>query len=186
MRRGAARRGSSSGLLHQRDELYARRDVTHVPPSGTEATRVEVLIAVLAFADAPLGRRALFEAAYGFKYRPEIHEDAFKVLRSQAKNFITGRATLDSTDGYVLRVHEDFSVIDPRCKQPTNNVILGRLGQIGQSNARRLSETLGIPLRTVQAALKGLVEDGACEMQRFGRRIEYIVEDTTFREITFA
>ncbi|MFK8000612.1 MAG: hypothetical protein AB8H86_13510 [Polyangiales bacterium] len=160
------------------------KGVTPLPPSGVEATRVEALVAVLAFADGPLSRRTLFERTYGFKYRPEIHEDAFKVLRSQAKSFIAGWATLGSVDGYVLHVHKDIAVLDPGSKQPTGNAILGRLGQMGQSNAKSLAETLGIPLRTVQAALKELVNDGACEVQRIGRRVEYVVEDTTFQEIT--
>ena len=41
-----------------------------------------------------------------------------------------------------------------------------------------------MPLRTVQATLRQLANEGVCRVERSGRNVEYVVEDTTFREPT--
>ena len=53
---------------------------------------------------------------------------------------------------------------------------------LGRRAAR--PERAGAPLRSVQHALKRLVEGGACEAIKRGRVVCYRVEDTTFTEPT--
>ncbi|MEM9863970.1 MAG: hypothetical protein AAF938_20390 [Myxococcota bacterium] len=173
---------SASGPSHR--TMRKPREVKVLEPSGSDATRVEVLLSRLVFAPEALSREALFRQAYGFRYRPEVHEAAFKTLRSRLRHHIEGLAELKSENAnYALQVEEDFAFPDPSSQAALADSILGRLGE-SRGSAKQLAADLGIPLRTVQAALRSLVEYGSCSAQRVGRRIEYVVEDTNFQEIT--
>ena len=50
--------------------------------------------------------------------------------------------------------------------------------------AKDAAKLLGIPVRTAQDGLRRLVDDGVCRAEKVGRRLEYHLEDTTFREPT--
>jgi hypothetical protein len=54
----------------------------------------------------------------------------------------------------------------------------------GAMSAEHAAQRLGVPLRTVQALLAQLVEEGECHADKNGRRVQYRVEDTTFSEPT--
>ena len=64
--------------------------------------------------------------------------------------------------------------------------VLQLVAKRGSVTAKDAAGALGIPLRSAQSALKELVEGGACKLRRDGRKVAYEVEDTTFREPTFA
>ncbi|MEM9192403.1 MAG: helix-turn-helix domain-containing protein [Myxococcota bacterium] len=73
---------------------------------------------------------------------------------------------------------------DPRCAKSIDDRILRTLAESGMSNARATAEKLGAPLRSVQHALKRLVDEGACFVEKQGRAVHYRIEDTTFFEPT--
>ena len=39
-------------------------------------------------------------------------------------------------------------------------------------------------MRSTQNALEELLDDGACERQKVGRKVQYVLEDTTYSEPT--
>lgn len=163
------------------------QSAAQVAPSGAQPTRVDTIIAALVLAPKGIERAELFQAAYGFPYRAAIHEPTFKVLRSQAKRHIANAGAIRSVDQkYTLDVLGDFVIVDPRSEQPLQEVMLRYLGRTGRAGAKDVAARLSVPLRTVQQALKGLVEDGACAISKEGRRVQYVVEDTVFCELTIA
>ena len=86
------------------------------------------------------------------------------------------------TIGLVLR--ETIVVPDMRCILPTADRVLRALALLGATSATVAAETLHMPLRTVQAVLQELVSEGACTIERDGRRVAYKIEDTTFTQVT--
>ena len=85
-----------------------------------------------------------------------------------------------------LEVLQPFVVPDPRCQRAHEDRVLQRMATSAGASARELATGLGISLRTVQDVLRDLVETGACQQHRDGRRRIYSVEDTTFQEPTRA
>ncbi|MFK7986317.1 MAG: winged helix-turn-helix domain-containing protein [Sandaracinaceae bacterium] len=158
-----------------------------IPPAGAHPARPEAVMSALTIAGtAGIEQAALFEDAYGFAFRPELHEATFKVVRHQARKQLEGYATVER-DGTRLRlvVERPFAVVDPRVRQPLSHTVLRAL-VAGADSAKSIASKLGVPLRTVQMTLKSMVDEGACVAQREGRRVQYAVEDTTFCEITRA
>lgn len=155
--------------------------------SGTVG-RVEGLVSALALL-GPEGAEdeALFRSVYGFAYVPTLHRGTFDVALHRARARVEALGQIVREDGLVrLEITEPFVVPDPRSTPGTDNRVLGRLARTRELSARELAQTLGMPLRTVQDALRGLVEGGACRQQRDGRRVLYAIEDTTFQEPTEA
>ena len=62
--------------------------------------------------------------------------------------------------------------------------MLRHLARGASASAKELAQRLGIPLRTVQLALQEMTEDGICSMSKDGRKVAYVIEDTTFCEVT--
>jgi hypothetical protein len=77
-------------------------------------------------------------------------------------------------------------VPDMRCALPMADRVLRALAKLGNTSASGAADALRMPLRTVQAVLQELVAEGACSIEREGRRVSYRVEDTTFTEVTSA
>lgn len=150
--------------------------------------RTETAIAVLAFAGrAGLHEAELFERAYLFGYQRELHRSVLGVLIHRARAWLGDSATLHREEGQVwLEPHEPLVVPDPRCDRETEERVLVFFGSSGLSTAKQAAEELGISVRSTQAALAALVEDGALERVRRGRSIAYALEDTTFEEPTRA
>ena len=84
----------------------------------------------------------------------------------------------------VLEPHQRLVIADPRCERPTESRVLVLLGRHGLTTAKQAAKTLAISVRSAQAALQALVEDGALERVREGRSVGYVLEDTTFEEPT--
>ncbi|MBL4683384.1 MAG: helix-turn-helix transcriptional regulator, partial [Nannocystaceae bacterium] len=130
---------------------------------------------------------ALFRSVYGFAYSPSLHRGTFDVALHRARGRVEPFGHIVRKTGQVcLEVVRSFVVPDPRSTPGPDSRVLGHLARAGQLSARELAQTLGIPLRTVQGALRGLVEGGACHQHRVGRRVVYAIEDTTFQAPTFA
>lgn len=163
------------------------QDDAHFFAEQAPHPRTETALAVLAQAgDAGLPRAALFEAVYGFAFDEVLHQGNFDVLLHRARAWLGERGSIERSAEGVLRLHPSaaFVVPDPRCERSLDDRLLQLLAEHGSVGAREAAAQLAVPLRTVQTLLKQLVEDGACETQREGRRVLYAVEDTTFREPT--
>lgn len=148
--------------------------------------RTEGLVSALALL-GPAGAddATLFREAYGFAYAPALHRGTFDVALHRARARVEQFGRIVRDDGRVrLEVERSFVVPDPRSTASADSRVLGRLAGAGQLSARDLAGTLGMPLRTVQDALRELVEGGACRRHREGRKVVYAIEDTTFRQPT--
>jgi hypothetical protein len=155
-----------------------------VPSLGAPAGgRTEDAIAALALA-GPEGVPvpALFRDVYGFAYKTSVHDGAFRVLLTRIRQTLGDAATLTRLeDQLALRVHRPFVVADARVRSVYESPVIGALVEGAGASARDLAERLRLPLRTVQAELQKLVEEGICVRQRAGREAAYEIEDTTFR-----
>lgn len=155
---------------------------------GGRVGRREGIVSALALAGPEgLTDEALFRSAYGFAYAPSIHRGTFDVALHRARELADPFATIERTRGTTrLVVRESFVVVDPRSTGPIEDRLLAALARAGQVPARELATSLGVPLRTVQHALRGYVEAGLCRQRRDGRHVVYVIEDTTFQEPTLA
>ncbi len=159
--------------------------VHRIEPGRRPQERTDAAIACLAMRPDAVDERAFFQELYGFAYRPELHGSVLSTLVHRVRATVAGAATLHRERGMLrLELTAPLVAWDPRCQRPLEDRILGVLTQTGAATAKRTADLLGIPLRTVQAALGQLVEAGACKRDRQGRNIEYTVEDTTFSEPT--
>jgi hypothetical protein len=150
--------------------------------------RTEGLVSALALI-GPEGTddESLFRSVYGFAYAPALHRGTFDVALHRARARVEPFGRIVRGGGrMLLEVERSFVVPDPRSTAGPDSRVLGRLARAGELSARELARTLGMPLRTVQDALRGLVDDGVCRQQRAGRQILYAIEDTTFQEPTLA
>ena len=156
-----------------------------IEPGRRPQERTDAAIALLALRREPMDAERFFQELYGFAYKPSLHASVLSTLLHRVRATLEGAATLHrDDDGLRLELHLPLVVWDPRCQRPLEDRILSVLTRGGPSTAKRAADRLGIPLRTVQAALGQLVEGGACKRDRQGRAVEYVVEDTTFSEPT--
>jgi hypothetical protein len=166
--------------------IAARLAMDQLPQSPRQFGRTDALLAALALGGT--GAQAeleLFARVYGFKYSPAVHQDVFAVLIHRARERLGPRGEIVRASGQLkLRVDRPFVVPDPRCTQSSAGRALQFLAQNRHATAREVAERLAIPLRTAQASLRELVEDGMCGQRREGRNVSYFVEDSTFQEPT--
>ncbi|MEM9190162.1 MAG: helix-turn-helix transcriptional regulator [Myxococcota bacterium] len=148
--------------------------------------RVESAIATLALAGPEgLDDEEFFLRVYGFRFAERRHAGTMNVLLHRVRSRLEDVAELGREGRRLsLRAHRAFVVPDPRCNAPTGDQILRLVATRTRCTAKEAAEALGLPLRTVQHTLQRLADEGACAAGRQGRRIEYRVEDTTFREAT--
>jgi hypothetical protein len=148
--------------------------------------RLDTTIAVLALAGPDgLADDELFRRVYLFAYAPHLHRSALDVLLHRVRERLGDTGTLSRTDGRVaLAFAAPVVITDPRCGRPIDDRLLYLLATRGHATAKEAAQALAVPLRTAQAALQDLVEDGSCQRLRHGNRVEYRIEDTTFSEPT--
>ncbi|MEM9067521.1 MAG: helix-turn-helix domain-containing protein [Myxococcota bacterium] len=149
--------------------------------SAQEGCREETLLSTLANG-SPRPKAEVFAAVYGFPYREDLHEGTFRVLLHRAKHRLPEGARLEVRDEIQLAAEEPFWIADPRCGVHTDAFVLGTLAQLRAAGAKQIAAELGISVRTVQKSLRRLRESGACSVEKSGRRVEYVLEDTTFEE----
>jgi DNA-binding transcriptional ArsR family regulator len=145
-------------------------------------SRVETGLAVLALASlGPLEDRAFFRQVYGFEFNPAVHPAVLDALVSRMRKALGEAGRLNRDTGRLqIEFSRSAALPDPRCAQPVEERILRVLVRAQDGSAKDAAARLGLPLRTIQEALRELTEDGACIKRRDGRKIAYIVEDTTF------
>jgi predicted transcriptional regulator len=81
-----------------------------------------------------------------------------------------------------LEVTTPFALVDPRVASRADNAVLRAIAGDRAISAKEIAERTGLPLRTVQAELGRLVDEGVCRREKDGRNTEYLVEDTVVRE----
>jgi DNA-binding transcriptional ArsR family regulator len=156
------------------------------PLGAARPGRVETAIAVLLLGP-PEGfdREAYFREVYGFPFRRELHRGPLEMLFHRVRKTCGDAMSIDRADERIVaRILRPIVVADPRCAKPLDDRLLRALAEQPEGSARDVAGALGVPLRTVQAAIKRLADDGACVAERQGRNIVYRVEDTTFSEPT--
>lgn len=168
--------------------------------NAAAGVRTETGIAALALAGpGGLSREDFFRIVYGFPFVPHRHQAVLDVLCHRMRNLLGDAGELRRDGGesngagagsggggpsLALILNETIVVPDMRCALPTSDRVLRALATLGTTSASDAAESLRMPLRTVQAVLQQLVAEGACTVEREGRRVSYRIEDTTFTEVT--
>ena len=150
--------------------------------------RSETMISALLCAGrSGIAKPALFEETYGFAFDPPRHENVFHVAVHRARAWLGERGTVQVIDERVwLQLAAAVLVPDPRCSEDLEHRLLRAVAATPRIAATEVAAMLGLSVRVVQRALKALAEDGVCEAEISGRKVLYVVEDTTFREPTRA
>lgn len=158
-----------------------------IPELSLALGRAHTAIATLALVGAGgLAPEELFQKVYGFEFVHSKHTGVLRTLLYRIRKEIDGRGRLlRRGSNFVLEPIDVLVTPEPRGVPEIEDLILRNLSTSGgRASARTTAKTLGVPLRTVQAAMRRLVDDGICTVQREGRHIEYNLEDTTFAEPT--
>ncbi|MEZ4438723.1 MAG: helix-turn-helix transcriptional regulator [Polyangiaceae bacterium] len=164
------------------------RDATAMTATARRQARIDGLLAALAaVAPAAIDEADLFRTVYGFKYARNVHKEVLHVALHRARERLGTQGEIHR-DGSLLHLTLVGPTLfpDPRCVPAVDDRVLQLVAKRGSVTAKDAAGALGIPLRSAQSALKELVEGGACTLRRDGRKVAYEVEDTTFREPTFA
>jgi hypothetical protein len=178
--------------------------------SARSGARTETGIAALALTgDGGQSRDEFFCSVYGFKFVAHRHRGVLDTLCHRMRALLgnAGEIRRDEADlgatndsppptvttgptpaipSITLVLRETIVVPDMRCGLPSADRVLRALALLGATSASATADSLHIPLRTVQAVLQQLVAEGACTIERDGRRVAYRIEDTTFTEVTSA
>lgn len=151
--------------------------------SGSEqGGRTETAIVTLAGA-SELDEDTFFRLVYGFTFKKALHDGVLRVLLTRIRQVLEPHARLARNgDRLRLQVATPFAIIDPRVASRTDNAVLRVIASDRALSAKEVAERTGLPLRTVQAELGRLVDEGVCRREKDGRNTEYLVEDTVVRE----
>lgn len=149
--------------------------------------RTLALLSVLAFAPS-MELEDAFHAVYGFRFTSAKHDAVIRTLLHRTRAMLGDAGTIErSGSTLALRAATTLLLPDPRCARPADQRVLAALAAgHGDLGAKALAKSLRVPLRTVQLALKRLVDDGAARAQRDGRQVAYVVEDSAFCEPTLS
>lgn len=111
-------------------------------------------------------------------------QGAARILLHRMRKALNDAGTIERRgDTLYLVPNAAFAVQDPRCAASlTDRVLFEVVRQGGAMSSKKLSERMTLSVRTVQNALKTLVDEGLCDIQRVGREVYYRVEDTVFSE----
>ncbi len=127
----------------------------------------------------------LFEKAYEFEFVSSLHAGILDVLVHRMRARLEGAATVHRNSGRLrLEPHGILVLPDPRCVEHVEDRLLRVIARHGGVTTRQAAQELDVSVRTAQLALRRLLESGDCVLNRDGRRVEYLVEDTTFTEPT--
>lgn len=148
--------------------------------------RTDMGLAALALAGpAGLSRPEFFERVYSFGYG-ERHRGVLDVLLHRMRERLgsRGRISWNAGDGaLVLEPDRPLALPDPRCTRSPADRVLWAIARHGASRAQDAAEALRMPLRTVQALLRQLVDEGVCQTSRAGSSVRYEVRETTFTSL---
>lgn len=162
--------------------LDAEGDVVRLARTRLRRGRVDTAVAALALGgDAGLADAELFAKAYGFDFSASVHAGVLDVLVHRMRARVEGAARIDRDHGRMrLTALGVLLLPDPRCVEHVEERLLRVIARHGGVTTRQAADELDVSVRTAQLALRRLLESGDCVLNRDGRRIEYLVEDTTF------
>lgn len=148
--------------------------------------RVDTAVAALALAgDEGLSDAELFEKAYEFEFVTALHAGILDVLVHRMRARVEDSATVHRQAGRLrLDPHGGLVLPDPRCVEHVEDRLLRVIARHGGVTTRQAAQELDVSVRTAQLALRRLLASGDCVLNRDGRRVQYLVEDTTFTEPT--
>ncbi|MCB9635316.1 MAG: winged helix-turn-helix domain-containing protein [Sandaracinus sp.] len=148
--------------------------------------RVDTAIAALALAgEEGLSDATLFEKAYEFEFVSALHAGILDVLVHRMRARVEEAATVHRHAGRLrLEPHGGLVLPDPRCVEHVEDRLLRVIARHGGITTRQAAQELDVSVRTAQLALRRLLASGDCVLNRDGRRVQYLVEDTTFTEPT--
>lgn len=148
--------------------------------------RREVATAILAFGLAKGFRdEDFFEKVYGATYDKGQHRGTLDTLLHRVREALEGVAEVVRDAGRIHLVPKAaFIIPDPRCAEPLSDRILRVIAELDRASAKDVAERLDVPLRTIQASLRDLAEEGAFEVSTEGRKNHYRIVDTTFSDPT--
>jgi hypothetical protein len=171
-------------LLHLGVGLLDVAELVRIKQAQRAQGRVETLLAILALAPPQgLAETSAFREAYGFEFVAELHRGVFDVLLHRARAALEDAGSLERGAGTLaLRAERPLLIPDPRVSQRTADRVLRLLAERGRASAKDAAGALGVSLRTAQGALAELSDSGACEVEKDGRNVAYVVEDTVFSE----
>ncbi|MCA9581753.1 MAG: winged helix-turn-helix domain-containing protein [Myxococcales bacterium] len=157
-------------------------------PSARPRQKQDLLLALLATA-GPAGMTdgQLHRAMSGTAFDEPFDQNALEVLVHRARKDLPSFASITRRDGaFVLACEKPAHIDDPRCAQSIHDALLRIIGVRGGATTKELADELGVAMRTVQAAIRDLVDEGAFVVGKEGRQRRYEIIDTTFREPTLA
>ncbi|MCU0671180.1 MAG: BlaI/MecI/CopY family transcriptional regulator [Myxococcota bacterium] len=147
--------------------------------------RTELGLSVLALAPLGLDLSTFFLRVYGFAFRRSVHDGVVRVLMTRMRKVLEPYGEIArSGERLTLVAHETLAIPDPRVATPIESAVSRAVAEGGGVSAKELADKLDLPLRTVQAELARLVEDGVCVRRSQGRATEYVVEDTALLQPT--
>ncbi|MEM9188436.1 MAG: hypothetical protein AAGF12_04645 [Myxococcota bacterium] len=154
---------------------------------GTAGPRAREIAARLVIAGQEgLSSATLFESVYGFAFEESRHGNVLRTAIYRTRAALGEHAEIESLGGqWRVRVRSPF--LWPQSEEPEDleERILRQLTTSPDGcTARDTAAALGIPVRTVQATLRRMVDDGSCSPEKLGRRVHYVIEDTTFQSPT--
>ncbi|MEO1482756.1 MAG: hypothetical protein AAFU77_11670 [Myxococcota bacterium] len=121
-----------------------------------------------------------FRRVFGFRFLEETHGNLARVTLHRMRKGLPSGCSIERDDDR-LRLHLDAPLRVPAAEAQSTieERVLDCLA-LGVPTAKAIAASLAVPVRSVQDALKSLVEAGVCEAQKDGRALAYRVEDTTF------
>jgi hypothetical protein len=158
----------------------------HEPKLATRQLRTETAAAALVLAGPDgVARDVFFRELYGLSFKPATHQGVLDVLLHRVRAYLGPAATMTRSDEAIrVTVDAPLLLLDAPTDRPLEDQLLRALARGRGRSAREVASELGVALRTVQSALRTLVDEGECSAERKGRVVEYRVEDTTFDEPT--
>lgn len=151
-----------------------------------EGERIQKLAACLAEAGpGGLAHDDAFREVYGFDYDAALHEGLFRVLLHRTRAALEGAGDVVRRDAALaLTPTRPFVLPEPRSAPPFGDRLLRAIAASPGVSAKELAAQVGDRVRTVQRALRLLLDAGTCRSEKRGRQTVYTVEDTTFSEPT--
>lgn len=166
--------------------LQLEGDIVRLARTRLRRGRVDTAIAALALAgEDGLPDAQLFEKAYEFEFVSGLHAGILDVLVHRMRSRVGDAATIHRKSGTMKLIPEGILVLpDPRCVEHVEDRLLRVIARHGGITTRQAAKELDVSVRTAQLALRRLLASGDCVLNRDGRRVQYLVEDTTFTEPT--
>ncbi|MFK7988437.1 MAG: hypothetical protein AB8I08_20615 [Sandaracinaceae bacterium] len=147
--------------------------------------RTEAGLATLALAGPDgLEEADFFLRLYGLVYDRAIHRGVLGVLVQRMRQWLGDAADIERSQRLVLRPKRPFVIPDSKTARALSEQVTRFLAKQDAASAKEAGASLGVSLRSAQQALTELVEDGACERVKSGRKTHYVLTDTTFQDPT--